>query len=119
MNQRNLEAKSGAVTDLVRALRSHDSASQEEKKKLENAKEAEKLENEAESVGAVSGAEKGVVKNELAKVPATPTPEQVQRHLDQGHIPSRNWCPLCVMGKAKELPHLRSKEEAESAVPLM
>ena len=42
--------------------------------------------------------------------PRKPTKEEVGLH-DLFHLPYRNWCPLCVMAKGKELDHRKSIDE--------
>ena len=42
--------------------------------------------------------------------PRKPTKEEVELH-DLFHLPYRNWCPLCVMAKGKELDHRKSIDE--------
>ena len=44
--------------------------------------------------------------------PLLPTKEEVERHYVMGHIPFRNWCPVCVRSKVREMDHtqLRDKE---------
>ena len=42
--------------------------------------------------------------------PRKPTKEEVEFH-DLFHLPYRNWCPLCVMAKGKELDHRKSIDE--------
>ena len=42
--------------------------------------------------------------------PRKPTEEEVSEH-ELTHLPYRNWCPVCVMAKGKELDHRRSVEE--------
>ena len=47
----------------------------------------------------------------IKKVVVKPTQEEVERHMVT-HIPFREWCPHCVMGKSKTDPHLkRSRDE--------
>ena len=37
--------------------------------------------------------------------PKLPTKEEVERHHLMGHLPYRNWCPVCVRAKGKERDH--------------
>ena len=37
--------------------------------------------------------------------PILPSKEEVERHYLMGHIPFRNWCPVCVKAKGRELDH--------------
>ena len=37
--------------------------------------------------------------------PKLPTQEEVDKHWTMGHIPYRNWCPICVKAKGKDLDH--------------
>ena len=37
--------------------------------------------------------------------PRLPRPEQVEEHYLSGHIPFRNWCPVCVKSEGRELDH--------------
>ena len=43
--------------------------------------------------------------------PRLPSENEVQRHLLRGHIPFRDWCPICVKAMGKSLPHRRSERE--------
>ena len=51
-------------------------------------------------------------KRELRKLidPRKPTQEEVDEH-ELTHLPYRNWCPICVRGKGKELDHRKSIDE--------
>ena len=51
-------------------------------------------------------------KRELRKLidPRKPTQEEVDEH-ELTHLPYRNWCPICVRAKGKELDHRKSIEE--------
>ena len=42
--------------------------------------------------------------------PRKPTQEEVDEH-ELTHLPYRNWCPICVRGKGKELDHRKSIDE--------
>ena len=44
--------------------------------------------------------------------PFRPSRAEVDRHC-LTHIPFRNWCEVCVRGKAKSDPHKKSVEERE------
>ena len=33
--------------------------------------------------------------------PRLPTPEEVEEHNIRGHIPYRDWCPICVQAKGR------------------
>ena len=37
--------------------------------------------------------------------------DEVEKHVFQGHIPYRNWCPICVRAKGKEMRHVTSNRE--------
>ena len=41
--------------------------------------------------------------------PKLPTDEDVEKHYLMGHNPYRNWCPVCVRAKGKDLDHQRDK----------
>ncbi len=43
--------------------------------------------------------------------PCKPTQEEVDLH-NVTHVPFRNWCPFCVMGKAKANPHFKRDDTA-------
>ena len=46
--------------------------------------------------------------DELVKTlrdPKLPTQEDVDRHYLTGHIPYRNWCPVCVKAKGRDGDH--------------
>ena len=47
--------------------------------------------------------EGGVVKKLLD--PKLPIEEEVEKHWVMGHIPYRNWCPICVRSPGKEMDH--------------
>ncbi len=42
--------------------------------------------------------------------PRKPTTEEVDEH-ELTHLPYRNWCPIRVMAKGKELHHRKSTDE--------
>ena len=37
--------------------------------------------------------------------PVLPTPEEVDRHFVMGHMPYRDWCPICVKAQGRETAH--------------
>ena len=39
--------------------------------------------------------------------PKLPTEGEIEEHCVSGHIPYRNWCPICVKAKGKEADHIR------------
>ena len=41
--------------------------------------------------------------------PRLPTQEEVDEHYVRGHIPYRDWCPICVQAKGKGQYHYRDK----------
>ena len=41
--------------------------------------------------------------------PRLPTQEEVDEHYVRGHIPYRDWCPICVQAKGKGQYHHRDK----------
>ena len=55
---------------------------------------------DAERVRQDSG--KGVIKKMLD--PRLPTPEEVEEHY-RFHLPYRNWCPVCVRAKGRDMDH--------------
>ena len=46
--------------------------------------------------------------------PVTPTQQEIDEHY-LNHLPYRNWCQCCVMGRAKEDPHKKVSEESRQA----
>ena len=51
----------------------------------------------------------------VLKSPFQPTAREVaERNLT--HLPFRNWCPHCIMGKARNIPHKKQKDK-EHLVP--
>ena len=74
-------------------------AEDEEKEKSYKGIEAERLEKEGD-------------KREIRKLidPRKPTVEEIDEH-ELTHVPYRNWCPICVMAKGKELDHRKSNDE--------
>jgi len=73
-------------------------AEEEEKEKSYKGIEADRLEKEGD-------------KREIRRLidPRKPTKEEVDEH-ELTHVPYRNWCPICVMAKGKELDHRKSSE---------
>ena len=55
-------------------------------------------------------AESGARKIVKAPDPKKPSAEAVAEH-DITHLPYRNWCPHCVRGRGKEIPHRRTDEK--------
>ena len=45
--------------------------------------------------------------------PAKPSREEIEKHNACMHLPFRNWCSICVQGRAKEDPHFKSSVPAE------
>ena len=45
-----------------------------------------------------------------------PSEKEVQEHMIT-HLPFRSWCPHCVRGKAKGMPHRKQENEKEHTVP--
>ena len=43
--------------------------------------------------------------------PRLPSQEEVERHYLMGHLPYRNWCPVCVRAKVKDGEHRKSPDE--------
>ena len=41
--------------------------------------------------------------------PRLPTPEEVEEHNIRGHIPYRDWCPICVQAKGRGRYHFKDK----------
>ena len=41
--------------------------------------------------------------------PKLPTPEEVKVHELKGHVEYRNWCPICIKARGKDLDHTRDK----------
>ena len=44
--------------------------------------------------------------------PRLPTPEEVEEHNIRGHIPYRDWCPICVQAKGRGQYHYKDKGAA-------
>ena len=47
------------------------------------------------------------------RTPAKPSAEEVREHLDCGHIPFRDWCDICVEGRAVNPGHFHQKREGQ------
>ena len=43
----------------------------------------------------------------IRRAPREPTKQEIDDH-DATHLPFRSWCPMCVAGKAKHWPHLKT-----------
>ena len=52
----------------------------------------------------------GIVKRLLD--PRLPSKEEVKEHELSGHLPYRNWCPICVKAKGKDLDHRKDAGES-------
>ena len=37
--------------------------------------------------------------------PKLPTQEKVEEHYLRGHVPYRNWCPVCIQAKGRDMDH--------------
>ena len=55
-------------------------------------------------------AEQGDAKVKEATEPNLPSAEEIKKH-NLTHLPYRNWCSHCVMGRGKEDPHHRVKTD--------
>ena len=40
--------------------------------------------------------------------PKLPSREEVDKHHISGHLPYRNWCPICIQAKGKDMDHKAS-----------
>ena len=49
--------------------------------------------------------------------PRRPTEHEVEEH-NLTHVPYRNWCPICVRAKGKDLDHRKSIEEERGLAEL-
>lgn len=77
--------------------------------------EADEAEEQEETLQLEEDVERhaGIVDKRLVRKmvdPRKPTAEEVKEH-DLTHIPYRNWCPICVRCKGKDLDHRKSAEE--------
>ena len=45
------------------------------------------------------------------KDPKLPTQEEVDKHYVMGHIPYRDWCPVCIKAQGREMGHMKDKEK--------
>jgi hypothetical protein len=43
--------------------------------------------------------------------PKLPTQEKVDEHYLRGHVPYRNWCPVCIRAKGRKMGHCNIKEQ--------
>ena len=41
------------------------------------------------------------------KDPKLPTSEEVDSHYVMGHIPYRDWCPICVKAQGRDMGHMK------------
>ena len=48
--------------------------------------------------------------------PSAPTEQEIRDH-EQTHLPFRDWCKHCVMGRAKNDPHYKKKDVVPTGVP--
>ena len=37
--------------------------------------------------------------------PKLPSAEEVEKHRVMGHVPYRNWCPICIQARGKDMSH--------------
>ncbi len=76
--------------------------------------EVEEKDEKKESYKAVDAERKGKDedKREIRMLidPRRPTKEEVDEH-ELTHLHYRNWCPICIMAKGKELDHRKSIDE--------
>ena len=61
-------------------------------------------------------AESGAVAEGIQRVriPVKPSEEEVKTHLDHGHIPFRDWCDMCVEGRADNPGHFRQTRDGQT-----
>ena len=50
--------------------------------------------------------------------PIKPSAEDIDSHYCTGHLPYRNWCPVCVKSKGREAPHHRDVQDSADATGL-
>ena len=43
--------------------------------------------------------------------PRMPTEEEISKHYFTGHIPYRNWCPVCVQAEGRQMGHFKDTRE--------
>ena len=43
--------------------------------------------------------------------PRLPSQDEVNMHNMMGHIPYRNWCPICVKSQGRDTSHFKSKRD--------
>ena len=51
--------------------------------------------------------EGGVVKRLID--PCAPSPKEINDHFMRGHLPYRNWCPVCVQAQGRDDDHQRDQ----------
>ena len=70
------------------------------------------VEESEELCGACEGGNV-IVKN----CPELPSKLEVERRFASNHVPYRDWCKMCVMGRATNSPHKKVNREEDDAVP--
>jgi hypothetical protein len=61
------------------------------------------------------GPEGGSRRTQKMTEPHRPSSEEVAEH-EMTHLPYRNWCRHCVIGRGLEMPHVRSKRIARGSL---
>ena len=44
--------------------------------------------------------------------PSLPSQEEVDDHYARGHLPYRNWCPICVQSQGRDDDHPRDQDKS-------
>ena len=56
------------------------------------------------------------VKPKIRNKPDIPSAKEVEEHYSANHVPFRNWCNACVMGKCVNNPHYRQHKIEDDRV---
>ena len=57
------------------------------------------------------------VEAKVKRKPELPSQSEVEAHYAANHVPYRDWCPHCVMGRAPNAPHRKvNKKERDGVV---
>ena len=79
---------------------------------LENSDDEDELGEPPEGLGVVCERVGLAREEDFVKVfvdPKLPSKRDVEMHYLMNHLPYRNWCPVCVKSKGKEMGHTRDK----------
>ena len=102
--------KAGSVSELQSVRPNHEFDIQEI-----GDEDADEIDDSGMDGERISLEDEGVVVKKV-KDPKLPIQLEVDKHYVMGHIPYRDWCPVCVQAQGREMGHMKD-ENKERRLP--